>query len=209
MIYKGWFSGKKLSNEVKTIKENHLFDPKRIDILEQEDRSSWLNLEEILEKVEIKSDFIAADIGCGSGVFTIPLSYKVSEVYAIDVQKEMLEFVEKKIQKYQIENIKLKLAGENEIPLSDNTVDLLISINTLHEFDDRDQMILEILRVLKPNAKALIIDFQKKETGFGPPVSIRISKSNAINLFEKNGFEILQTYELKYHYLLVLSYTSY
>ena len=53
LIYKGWFSGKRLSNEVKTIKENHLFDPKKIEVLEQEDRSTWLNLEEILEKVEI------------------------------------------------------------------------------------------------------------------------------------------------------------
>jgi ubiquinone/menaquinone biosynthesis C-methylase UbiE len=208
MIYKGWFTGKSLSNGVKIIKENHLFDPKRIDILEKEDRSSWLNLEEILDKVKIKSDFIAADIGCGSGVFTIPISKKVRTVYAIDVQKEMLEFAEKKIQKYQIENIELKLAGENEIPLSDNTIDLLISINTLHEFDNRDQMISEMLRVLKPNARALIIDFQKKETGFGPPVSIRISKSDAITLFEKNGFELLQTHELKYHYLLVLSCSS-
>jgi len=102
---------------VRAIKEDHLFDPKKIEVLEQEDRKTWLNLEEILEKVEINSNFIAADIGCGSGVFTIPLSYKVKKVYAIDVQKEMLEFVENKIKKYQIKNIELKLAEENEVPL--------------------------------------------------------------------------------------------
>ena len=43
----------------------------------------------------------------------------------------MLEFVENKIKKYQIKNIELKLAEENEVPLSDNMVDLLISINSL------------------------------------------------------------------------------
>ena len=190
---------------MRAIKEDHLFDPKKIEVLEQEDRKTWLNLEEILEKVEINSNFIAADIGCGSGVFTIPLSYKVKKVYAIDVQKEMLEFVENKIKKYQIKNIELNLAEENEVPLSDNMVDLLISINTLHEFDNKDQMISEMLRVLKPNGRALIIDFQKKETGFGPPVFIRLSKSDAIALFEKNEFKTLQIHELKYHYLLVFS----
>lgn len=190
---------------MKTIKESHLFDPKKIEVLEQEDRKTWQNPEEIIEKVDIKPDFIAADIGCGSGVFTIPLSYKVKKVYAMDVQKEMLDFLENKIKKYQLKNIESKLAGENEIPLSDESVDLLISINTLHEFDNRDQMISEMLRVLKPNGRALISDFQKKETGFGPPVFIRLSKSDAIALFEKNGFKILQTHELKYHYLLVFS----
>jgi len=190
---------------VRAIKEDHLFDPKKIEVLEQEDRKTWLNLEEILEKVEINSNFIAADIGCGSGVFTIPLSYKVKKVYAIDVQKEMLEFLEAKVKKYQLKNIEMKLAGENEIPLSDESIDLLISINTLHEFENRDQMILEMLRVIKPNGRALISDFQKKETGFGPPVFIRLSKSDAIAAFEKNGFKILQTHEFKYHYLLVFS----
>jgi ubiquinone/menaquinone biosynthesis C-methylase UbiE len=188
---------------VRAIKEDHLFDPMKIEVLEQEDRKTWQNPEEIIEKVSIKPDFVSADIGCGSGVFTIPLSYKVKKVYAVDVQKEMLEFLEAKVKKYRLENIELKLAGANEIPLSDESIDLLISINTLHEFENRDQMILEMLRVLKPNGRALISDFQKKETGFGPPVSIRLSKSDAIAVFEKNGFKILQTHELKYHYLLV------
>jgi ubiquinone/menaquinone biosynthesis C-methylase UbiE len=190
---------------VRAIKENHLFDPKKIEVLEQEDRKTWLDPEEILEKVEINSNFITADIGCGSGVFTIPLSYKVKKVYAIDVQKEMLEFLEAKVKKYQLKNIEMKLAGANEIPLLNESIDLLISINTLHEFENRDQMILEMLRVLKPNGRALISDFQKKETGFGPPVFIRLSKSDAIAAFEKNGFKILQTHEFKYHYLLVFS----
>lgn len=90
---------------MKTIKESHLFDPKKIEVLEQEDRKIWQNTEEILEKIEFNNS-IAADIGCGSGVFTIPLAQKAKKVYAIDVQKEMLEFLENKINKYQLENYK-------------------------------------------------------------------------------------------------------
>ncbi|MFX1519791.1 MAG: class I SAM-dependent methyltransferase [Promethearchaeota archaeon] len=190
---------------MRTIKEPHLFDPKKIEVLEQEGRKTWQNPNEILEKVEIYPDFIAADIGCGSGVFTIPLAHKVKKVYAIDVQKEMLDFLETKIKKYHLKNIELKVAAENEIPLADENVDLLISINTLHEFDDKDQMVKEMFRVLKPNGNALISDFQKKETDFGPPVFIRLSKNDAITLFERNGFTTLQTHQLVYHYLLVFS----
>lgn len=184
---------------------SHVFDPKNIDVLEMEERKTWQNLEEILEAVEIKSDFVVADLGCGSGFFTVPLSQKVKKVYGIDVQKEMLDFLEQKIQKLKIKNIELLLSKKNEIPLENESVDLLVSMNTLHEFDDKEIMIEEMRKVLKRGGKALIVDFKKENTGFGPPVAIRISKKQATSLFEKKGFITLKSQDLMYHYLLVFS----
>ncbi len=66
-------------------------------------------------------------------------------------------------------------------------------------------MIGEMGRVLKRGGKALIVDFEKKNTGFGPPVAIRISEEQARSLFEKKGFITLKKRRLKYHYLLVFS----
>jgi len=60
------------------------------------ERKIWQNPEEILGTVEIKPDFVAADLGCGSGFFTLPLSQKVKKVYGINIQKEMLESLEQK-----------------------------------------------------------------------------------------------------------------
>ncbi|MFQ6124096.1 MAG: class I SAM-dependent methyltransferase [Candidatus Heimdallarchaeota archaeon] len=185
--------------------ESHLFNPNHVLVLEREDRKSWQNPEEILGKVEIRPNFIAADVGCGSGFFTLPLAKNVKKVYAIDVQKQMLERLEAKIEKLQLKNIELIFSKENEIPLEKGTVDILISVNTLHEFEDKDRMVAEMQRVLKQNGKALISDFKKKKTGFGPPVSIRLTTSEAIALFEQKGFQSLQTHMLRYHYLLVFS----
>jgi ubiquinone/menaquinone biosynthesis C-methylase UbiE len=116
----------------------------------------------------------------------------------------MLEFLEKKIQGLKIKNIGLILSNEDEIPLENESVDILISINTLHEFDDKGRMIEEIRRVLRRYGKLLIVDFKKEDTGFGPPVAIRVSKEQAKSLFEKKGFTILKSEDLMYHYLLVL-----
>lgn len=185
--------------------ESHLFNPKHISALEREDRKSWQNPEEILGKVEIRPDFIAADIGCGSGFFTVPLAQKVKKIYGIDMQQKMLEHLKAKIEKFQLKNIELLLSEENEIPLEKESVDILISVNTLHEFKAKDRMVAEMQRVLKQNGKALISDFKKKKTGFGPPVSIRLTKNEAIVLFEQNGFQTAQTQSLRYHYLLVFS----
>lgn len=187
------------------VKKSHLFDPENIDVLEEQARKTWQNPEEILSAVEIKPDTVAADLGCGSGVFTIPLSRKVEKVYGIDVQKKMLEFLEQKIQMRKLKNIEPLIAKGNEIPLEDESIDLLVSINTLHEFDNKDRMIEEMRRVLKRGGKALIVDFEKKNTGFGPPVAIRVSKEQARSSFEKKGFITEKTRHLKYHYLLVFS----
>lgn len=185
------------------MKRSHLFDPEHISVLEDEDRKVWQNPDAILTAVEIKPRFVAADLGCGSGYFTVPLARMVTKVYAIDVQKEMLDFLEDKIKKHKIKNIKLLLTKPNEIPLESNSVDLLLSVNTLHEFESRAKMIHEMSRVVRRNGQLLIVDFQKKETGFGPPVEIRVSKNRAIRLFAERGFRLSTAKLLPYHYLLV------
>jgi ubiquinone/menaquinone biosynthesis C-methylase UbiE len=180
----------------------HIFDPENVAILEIEERKIWQNPENILNMSRIESSFVAADLGCGSGFFTIPLSKKVRKVYGIDVQEKMLEFLEEKIRKLRIRNIEPLLSTGNEIPLENNSIDFLISMNTLHEFDDKERMVEEIRRVLKQERSILIADFKKEETGFGPPVTVRLSKQQALTLFENGGFTTFRTRELQYHYLL-------
>jgi len=187
------------------MKKSHVFDPKHVAVLETEDRKLWQNPEEILKAVEINPNFVATDLGCGSGFFTVPLARKVKKVYGIDVQKEMLDFLERKIRRLRVHNIMLLLSEENKIPLARGSIDVLISINTLHEFRDKELIVEEIHRVLKPCGKVLIADFKKVSTIFGPPVAIRVPKRQAISLFKRSGFVILNTQDLLYHYLLVFS----
>jgi ubiquinone/menaquinone biosynthesis C-methylase UbiE len=66
-------------------------------------------------------------------------------------------------------------------------------------------MIREMNRVIKPHGRLLIVDFKKRETGFGPPVSIRISKVQAVKLLSKSGFILVGQKDLEYHYLLVFT----
>ncbi len=116
----------------------------------------------------------------------------------------MLDLLSEKLQKLKIKNVELRLSTGDKIPLEEESVDLLLSVNALHEFADKQRMVREMRRVLKQVGKAVIVDFRKKNTGFGPPVSVRLSKKRAIDLFEDAGFAVLKSRELAYHYLLVL-----
>jgi ubiquinone/menaquinone biosynthesis C-methylase UbiE len=188
--------------------ESHVFDPKHIAALESEERRTWQNREEILEMLSLKPSYVVADLGCGSGYFTVPLSHKVKKVYGIDSQKEMLTALEQKIRKQKILNIETLLSKENEIPLQNESVDLLLSVNTLHEFRDKKTIISEMRRVLKADGRAAIIDFKKEDSNVGPPISIRVSKEQAKRLFKKVGLRALKTHDLKLHYLIVFGKTE-
>jgi ubiquinone/menaquinone biosynthesis C-methylase UbiE len=181
----------------------HIFDPKRIEILESEDRKTWQNRYEIIKKLDLQSNQIVADLGCGNGYFSIPISKQVRKVYSIDIQEEMIKALEKKLFEQNILNIDPLLSKESKIPLNDESIDLVLSINTLHEFQQKQKMVKEIRRILKPNKKVAIVDFKKKKNNFGPPISIRISKDQAISLFENISFFTLKIYNLKYHYMII------
>lgn len=182
--------------------ETHIFDPKHIETLESEERKTWQKREEIIQLLKLKPSYIVADLGCGSGYFTVPISYMVKKIFGIDIQKEMLEFLDQKIQKQNITNIETLLSKKNIIPLRNEMVDLLLSVNTLHEFNDKKRIIEEIRRVIKSKGKLAIVDFKKEDTGFGPPMSIRLSKEQASHLIEKQGFTILKSQDIKYQYII-------
>jgi ubiquinone/menaquinone biosynthesis C-methylase UbiE len=183
--------------------ESHIFDPKNIEVLESEERKTWQNPDEIIGQLDLKPDYVVADLGCGSGYFSVPISRKVKKVYGIDVQQEMLDYLEQKVRKQKISNIETVLSHGNDVPLENESVDLLLTVNTLHEFRDKENVAKEIRRVLKHNGKAVIVDFVKKETTRGPPVKIRVSQQQAIELFEKEGLKFLNAHSLPYHYLLI------
>ncbi|PVX23085.1 MAG: hypothetical protein CW716_12965, partial [Candidatus Bathyarchaeum sp.] len=183
--------------------EHHIFDPKHSSALESEDRKNWQNPQEIIKLLELKPSYVVADLGCGTGYFTVPIAHKVKKVYGIDIQQEMLTLLEQKIRQQKIGNIETLLSKENEIPLKDESVDLLLSVNTLHEFRDKKAIIDEMRRVLKADGQLAIVDFKKEETDFGPSVFVRISKMQAKRLFMKRGLTELKTHDLKFHYLIV------
>ena len=185
------------------LNESNIFNVKKIEVLESKDRKTWQKPDEIMRYLELQLYHVVADLGCGTGYFSVPISSKVKKVYAIDIQKEMLDYLEIKIKKNHIKNIKTLLSTDNIIPLQNESVDVLLSVNTLHEFQNRDKIIKEIYRVIKKTGRIVIVDFKKENTNFGPPVNIRLSKKQAIGMFKEQGMRTEKIRNLPYHDLLV------
>lgn len=182
----------------------HKFDAEKAEILESADRRKFLNPDSILEKAGIDSDTVFADLGCGSGYFTIPVSMIVKKVYAIDVQEKMLDILRKKTMKEKIGNIITVHSKESSIPLSDNLVDVLFMANVFHELDDRGSILSEVKRILRSMGRLIIIDWKKMEIDFGPPLEERLTANEVISICEDEGFRILERLDAgMYNYMLV------
>ena len=173
----------------------------------------FLDPEKILNEINLKNDMIAADFGCGSGGFTIPLAKKLEKglVYAIDVQKEPLSALKNRSLDYNLLNLKFIIGDiekEKGSRLNDSSVDLILIINTLFQSDKKDAILKEAKRVLKNNGEVLIIDWIPN-TQLGPKQgTISLEELKKIGK-EEIGFNIEKEFEAgKYHYGIIFKKTA-
>lgn len=187
----------------------HKFDVRDVEILESPERLQFLNPDVILDKVGLGREMILADLGCGTGYFTIPASRRVKKVFALDIQQGMLDILRDKIEKQNISNIEAILSEEARIPLPDSSVDILLMGNVFHELEDRDSILKEAKRILSGNGKLAIVDWKKIEMDFGPPVEERLTAEEVISICGDNGFEVLEQSDAGlYNYLLIFGKTE-
>ncbi|VVB93417.1 putative cobalt-precorrin-6B C(15)-methyltransferase (decarboxylating) [uncultured archaeon] len=182
----------------------HKFDVRKAELLDSPDRLQILNPDTILDKLGLNRETMFADLGCGTGYFSLPAALRVSKVYALDVQEKMLEILQNKIKKEKIKNIDIILSRESSIPLPDNSIDILFMANVFHELQDKKSILSEAKRILSSGGKLTIIDWKKMEMDFGPPLGERLTEDEVVSACKNNGFEILEKAEAgPYNYILI------
>jgi len=126
----------------------------------------FLNPAEVLKQLKLKKGMIAADFGCGSGGWVIPLAKILEEgkIYAIDILEEPLSALKgrAKLEKIlNVETIRSNVEAKNGSKLSDNSCDLVLMTNLLFECDDKKIVLEEGKRVSKPGGRILVVDWIK------------------------------------------------
>jgi len=124
----------------------------------------------ILDSLSLKASDTVIDFGCGTGFFTIPFAKQARRVVAIDAQAVALEEAKKYAAKSKVKVEFFQNDGKN-IPLPDSVADLVFLRRVYHELDDKQAVLRELTRLLKPNGRLAIIEkTEKKLMPIGPPV---------------------------------------
>lgn len=148
-----------------------------------------------IDQFHVDPGMSVADLGSGAGFYAIALAKKVGpsgRVYAVDVQKELLSKIQNDATSQGVHNIKLvwgDLSEKKGSTLHDNFVDRVVIANTLFQIEDRDLVIEEAYRILKPKGKLLFVDWRDSYGGLGPKPKDIIKPDVARVLFESNSFE--------------------
>ena len=169
------------------------FDPQHLYGTEDRRRAE-IAPEDILRQFMPPDLGALADIGCGSGFFTVATArlYPATRILAVDRQQDMLDFVRERAQAAGLGNVETVLAQATRLPFADGSLDAVLMSNVFHDIPERDAMRDEVHRVLRPGGLYLLIEWETKETPMGPPLEIRIAAKELSAILQAGGFETEQ-----------------
>ncbi len=156
-------------------------------------RKVWLPPEDVLRALALHCGDTIADVGAGTGYFSLPLAQAVGpkgNVYAVDAQAGMLSLLRQKLDQAKFTNVELIHAEADQTGLPASNCDLFFLSNIWHEIEDRAAVLREAMRVLKKNGRIAILDWRPDvDPEHGPPLAHRVDSSRAIESMRCAGFE--------------------
>jgi predicted methyltransferase len=188
-------------------RHGRLFPPRDLGLLEGPDRDAWQQPGRIMDALGIGDGSVVADIGAGGGWFTVRLARRVGPngvVYAEDVQRQMIESIERRVQREALRNVRTVLGTPEDPRLPLGALDAVLIVDAYHEMDHRVALLRNVAASLKPNGRLGIVDFRLEGGGPGPPREERMAPELVIADAEAAGLRLIAHEEfLPFQYLLV------
>jgi ubiquinone/menaquinone biosynthesis C-methylase UbiE len=186
-----------------------IFNPDLAQRLEDPERKTWMPPDEILAPLQLQRSMNVADVGAGTGYFSLPLSAAVGpegKVYAIDPVAEMRAILEQKlIASDAPQNIAVLEGLAEKLPLAEQSCDVVFLANVWHGVEDLEAALRECVRVLRAPGQVLILDWHHdRERLPGPPLERRIPAMQVVALFQAHDWTVTEHRSIgPNHYLIV------
>jgi len=168
--------------------------------------------EKIINTLELKDGMQVADIGAGSGFYSLAAAKAVApsgKVFSIDIQKELLDRLKDESERQNTPNVTTVWGNAENADgtrLRPDSIDLVIIANTLFQIENKIATIKEISRILKTGGRVLVVDWSDSHGGLGPKSDQVLFADSAQKLFEDEGFTLDVSLPCgEHHYGLVLS----
>jgi ubiquinone/menaquinone biosynthesis C-methylase UbiE len=172
-------------------------------------RDAYQKPDEVLKALALREGEAVADLGAGSGYFTLRFARAVGEsgrVYAVDVSPEMIRHLNRRLRGAGIRNVVTVLSDPDDPLLPDASVDRFVIVNTWHHIEAQAEYLGLLKRMLKPGGQVIHIDFQKRDLPVGPPPGMKIAREDLVKQMEAAGFRLTAEHGfLPYQYFLVFT----
>ena len=137
-----------------------------IERMDRPGRVAGLQVDVVIEKLELKPGDIVADIGSGSGAFSVPMAKAIGpngKLYAVDIDQKMIDFVANRAKEAGQNNV-VPVLGEYDDPkLPVKDVDVAFFHRVLHMIEHRQAYLNAVAKYLKPDGKIVIIEKEPED----------------------------------------------
>ena len=193
----------------KPTRNPRLFKPQDLGLLEPPDREAWQKPDQVMDALHVAEGTTVADIGAGGGWFTMRLARRVGpngKVYAVDVQRLMIEAISRRIEREGLNKIVTPVLGEDDDPKlpADARLDAVLIVDAVPEMEDPVLLLKNVSRTLKPQGRIGIINYRQGDGGPGPDSAERVPPSLVISQAAAAGLRLVEQHTfLRYQYFLI------
>jgi ubiquinone/menaquinone biosynthesis C-methylase UbiE len=161
-------------------------------------RDSWQQPDHVIEALGLESGDRVADLGSGSGYFTLRLAQAVGptgKVYAVDVDEQMNDYLRERVHDAGLDNVEVILGKFEDPLLPDGEIDLLLIVNTYHHIQQRPRYFRDLQTDLASDGRVAIVDFDGRKGWFVRLIVHSVPKQEMVGEMREAGYQLDQDLE--------------
>lgn len=148
--------------------------------LDRDEREAEEAPAKAIQALDLRPGMTVADVGAGSGYYTIRIARQVGErgrVFATDVQRGMLDLIERRVRAERLENVETVLGTPEDPALPAQSIDLALMVDVYHELQSPQTFMRRLRETLKPDGRLVLLEFRKED----PLVPIRLEHKMTVD----------------------------
>jgi SAM-dependent methyltransferase len=167
-------------------------------------RDRWQRPDDVVGFLALRPDAVVADLGAGTGYFTVRLARAVPQgrVLAVDIERSMVDYTLERAKRLGLSNVEGIVATEDDAELP-NGVSLVLVVDTYHHLSQRSAYFRRVREHLGPDGRVVIVDFKPGDLPVGPPARHKIPPERATEELAEAGFTACGSFDqLPYQYVI-------
>ena len=144
-------------------------------VFDDPERDAWQKPHQVIAALALEPDAVVADLGAGTGYFSVRLARMVPKgrVYAVDVEPDMVKYLGQRAAREKLKNMIAAAAapGDARLPAK---ADLVLLVDVYHHIGERERYFRSLADSLKPGGRLAVIDF-RLDSKRGPPRDARVA----------------------------------